>query len=224
MSFKEIRNTDHREKYSTIWKFNQVSINARKSFWLSPLFLAGFLTWLSHRRNQERGLKTNAVIGISGMILALIADIGHAVAHSFSANYAEAPMDEIRLGLDMPRTIYHNNDIQPRQHIQRALGGPIYSGIGLLFSIIWRCLSPPESISRNLADIFSISHGLIFFGVFIPLPAVDGGSILKWSLVDKGVDENDADKIVMRSLIGTITALILLISTIIGYIVKNKRQ
>ena len=104
-------------------------------------------------------------------------------------------MDKILLSADMPRTLYANNDVPPRTHIIRAIGGPIYSAIGLAISLLWRSFSPPASLSRELADISSFYHGMIF-GCLIPLPIVDGGTILKWSLVEKGYSPEEADGIV----------------------------
>lgn len=84
----------------------------------------------------------------------------------------------------------------PRTHITRAVGGPIYSAIGLTISLLWRSFSPPASLSRELADVSSFYHGTIFFGSLMPLPIVDGGTILKWSLVEQGHTPEEADGIV----------------------------
>lgn len=74
-----------------------------------------------------------------GVLLALLADVGHACAHTVSARLAGAPMDVILLGADMPRTLYWNNDVPPRAHIMRSLGGPVYSGVGLLMGLAGCC-------------------------------------------------------------------------------------
>jgi len=211
--------------YKTLFNFNDVNVKARLSFWLAPISLWVFLTWLADRRRKDSAIGFNLLIGALGTVFAMSADIGHALAHSFSAKFAAAPMDEIRLGLDMPRTIYYNNDIEPRQHILRALGGPIFSAIGFLVSIIWRLLSPAKSISRQLADISCISHGLILLGVFFPHPAVDGGTVLKCSLIEKGKEPEEVEKITRNASVGFGISLFTLAGLFIGiYAMYRKKK
>jgi hypothetical protein len=107
-------------------------------------------------------------------------------------------MDVILLGADMPRTLYWNNDVPPRAHIMRSLGGPVYSGIGLLIGVGWLLLTPPETALRYLGEIWTVASGFIFLAVFAPIPIVDGGVILKWALVLGGRSEAQADELVRR--------------------------
>ena len=44
-----------------------------------------------------------------------------------------------------------------------------------------------------------IGHGFIFFGILFPWPAVDGGSIYKWTLVMGGKSEKEADNIIRKA-------------------------
>ena len=178
-----------------LYTFNGVPVKAKPPFYFMVILLWSLLTWLAGRRKPERPFSKKILIGTLSLPLAFIADIGHAMAHTESAKRAGAPMDEILLSADMPRTLYANNDVPPRTHIIRAIGGPIYSAIGLAISLLWRSFSPPASLSRELADISSFYHGMIF-GCLIPFPIVDGGTILKWSLVEKGYSPEEADGIV----------------------------
>jgi hypothetical protein len=111
----------------------------------------------------------------------------------------------------MPRTLYWNNDVPPRAHIVRSLGGPVYSAIGLLIGIGWLLLTPPETPAlradaasvaevalRYLGEIWTVANGGIFLALFAPLPLVDGGVILKWALVVGGATEAKADELVRR--------------------------
>jgi len=211
-------------KHKTLFNFNDVEVKVRSSFWLAPISLWIFLTCLSGRHREDRPISLNLLIGAVGTVIAMAADIGHALAHSFSAKFAAAPMDEVRLGLDMPRTIYYNNDIEPRQHILRALGGPIFSAIGFLVSIIWRLLSPARSISRHLADISCISHGFILLGAFFPHPAVDGGTLLKWTLIDRGKELEEVEKITRNASAGFFIILITLAGLLTGIYTKYLRK
>jgi len=180
----------------TLYTFNDVPVKAKPPFWLLVGLMWGLFMWVVGRRKRERPLSHNLLVATLSLPLAFLADIGHAMAHTESAKRAGAPMDEILLSADMPRTLYANNDVPPRTHITRAIGGPIYSAIGLTISLLWRSFSPPTSISRELADVSSFYHGAIFFGSLMPLSIVDGGTILKWSLVEQGKSPEEADEIV----------------------------
>lgn len=129
-----------------------------------------------------------------------------------------SPKCGILLGADMLRTLYWNNDVPPRAHIIRSLGGPVYSAIGLLIGIGWLLLAPPDSGLRYLGEIWVLAHGGIFLGILAPVPIVDGGVILKWVLVLGGRSEAQADELVRRIGLGLgvgflATAVLFLLST-----------
>ena len=172
-------------RYKTLFHFNHVPVKASPGFWLLLPMMWGAMTWLAGRRKPGRSFHGNLLAGFLSLVLALFADLGHALAHSFSARYAGAPMDEVRLSMNMQRTIYFDDDVEPRAHMLRAVGGPLFSAAGLLLSAAWRIFSKPRSLSRELADISVLSHSFIFFGSLAPLPFVDGGSILKWSRIER---------------------------------------
>lgn len=185
----------------------------------------GAVTWLGLYWHPERGLGQSLLIGFVSTILLLSVEFGHPLGHIFSARFAGAPMDEIRIAADMPRTLYKDNDVTPNAHRMRALGGPIFNVIGLLLSIAIFELVSPNSIVREWMTWSAFGHGLLLLMSLTPLPPVDGGTILKWTLVAKGRTERDADKVVQRidwmlgSIIGTIgISLIFVKIWIIGLI------
>lgn len=181
-----------------LFRFNDVPVVARPSFWLMPFLLWGLLVWLAGKSRPGRSLPQRLLLGALATPIPLSADIGHALAHTVSARLANAPMDRIRLAADMPRTLYDNNDVPPRTHQIRALGGPIFSALGLLFSLRWRQQTPAGSIRRELATLSCLSHGFIFSGSLAPLPIVDGGTLLKWQLVKQGHTPAGADQTLRR--------------------------
>jgi hypothetical protein len=137
------------------------------------------------------------------MLSLLFADLGHALAHTVSARWAGAPTDEIQVSSGMPRTIYFDNDVSPRAHQLRALGGPVFNAAGLLVALLQRALSPRDSVMHELANWSCISHGVLFAGSLMPLPVVDGGTILKWALVERGHTPAAADVAVQRASLAT---------------------
>ena len=160
--------------------------------------LWGGITWLGFYWHPERGFWQGVLIGFVTMILLMVADIGHALAHILSARYAGAPMDEILLSAGMPRTLYWNNEVSPDVHRMRAMGGPVFNAVGLLLSGVIYAVVPGNPIARELAAWSAVGHGLILLGALLPLPIVDGGTLVKWTLVARGRTETEADEIVRR--------------------------
>jgi len=161
-------------------------------------------------RHPELSRLRRLRLGLIAMPVALLADVGHAMAHTISARLAGAPMDEILLSSGMPRTLYRNNDVPPRTHILRSLGGPVFSLASVTLSLLgWR-LWPGRTIRRDLAGISLAAHSVILVGSLAPLPMVDGGIILKWKLVEHGQSPERADRTVHRTSLGLGLALLAL--------------
>ncbi len=158
----------------------------------------GVVTWFGLRWHPERGFWQGLLIGLVTTLLLLVVEFGHDLAHIFSARYAGAPMDEILIYGGMPRTLYSNNDVSPNVHRMRALGGPIFNLMGLLLSLAIYRVTSSNSIAKEMAGWWALGHGLQLLMSVSPLPPVDGGTILKWTLVEKGKTEAEADEIVQR--------------------------
>jgi hypothetical protein len=174
------------------------------------LVLWGGVTWLGLYWHPERNFWQALLIGFITMILLLISDFGHAVAHIFSARYAGAPMDELRISEGMPRTLYWNNEVSPNLHRLRAIGGPIFNLLGLFLSAGIYAIVPGNSLVKELSAWSAVGHGLLLIMSLSPLPVVDGGTLLKWSLVARGKSTAEADRIIQRLdwIIGIVLAVI----------------
>jgi hypothetical protein len=158
------------------------------------------ITWLEIHWHPARGFWLGVLVGFISLILLLIAEIGHPIAHIFSARLAGAPMDEIQISAErgMPRTLYWNNEVSPDAHRMRAIGGPIFNLLGLLLSLIIYTAVPANSITWELAAWSAVGHGLLLIMSLAPVPNVDGGALLKWTLVARGKAVTEADEIVRR--------------------------
>jgi hypothetical protein len=205
----------------TLYRFNGVPVVARSDFWPAPILLTGLLSWVAGRRKPELTWLQRLGVGLLAILIALPADIGHAMAHTISARLAGAPMDEIYLSSGMPRTLYRNNEVPPQTHIRRALGGPIFSLIGSVFSLLWWRISPHGSLSHDLAEVSLIGHSVILLGSMAPVPVVDGGTILKWKLVEAGRSPEQADRMVHKTSLG-LGAAVLGLSILVGIFIKRK--
>jgi len=206
------------DKIPTLFVFNGTPVKVRPGFWFMVAGLWALLAGIGSWRWPGQSLGAYVLVGGVGMLLAMLADVGHACAHTVSARLADAPMDTVLLGADMPRTLYADNEAPPRAHIIRSLGGPVYSGIGLLIGIVWLVLAEPQTAAHYLGEIWTLTNGGIFLAVFAPIPIVDGGVILKWSLVLRGRTEAQADALVKRA--GLALGIILL-SVAIFFLLKT---
>lgn len=184
---------------TTLYRFNGVPVIAQPSFWPAPILLTSLLSWAAGLRHPELTWLQRLGTGLLATLIALPADIGHAMAHTVSARLAGAPMHEIVLSSGMPRTLYANNEFPPRIHIWRSLGGPLFSLISSLLSQVWYRFSPHGSLCNDLAKVSLVSHSTILFGSLAPLNMVDGGTILKWRLIEAGQSTEQANRTVQNT-------------------------
>ncbi|HTP01163.1 MAG TPA: hypothetical protein VMJ64_07295 [Anaerolineales bacterium] len=126
------------------------------------------------------------------------AEFGHPFAHILSARYAGAPMDELLIADGMPRTLYWNNEVSPNAHRLRALGGLIFNILGLLISAAVFAIVLSYPVVRELAAWSALGHGLLLIMSLFPVPMVDGGTLLKWTLVARGRAPAQADALVRQ--------------------------
>ena len=171
-----------------------IKLTIKPGFWGALAALWAVMTWVAGRGHSERGFPARLGIGFVAMIVMISADVGHAFAHTISARRAGGPMDEIVLDMRMPQTLYHDNDVSPAVHRGRALGGPIYSAAALATDLATRQITPRDSVFRDVLGWSAVANAFIFAGSLLPLPFVDGGSILKWTLVERGLTEEEARK------------------------------
>lgn len=125
----------------------------------------------------------------------------HNLAHAAAAEAVGKPVDAIRVTWGMPLLVYHDiNDptITPRQHIARALGGPVFNLLVLPFALLFRNWTKPGSAARDAADIAVGTNIFLPVVGMIPIPGIDGGPVLKWSLVARGRTIEEADAVVRR--------------------------
>ena len=193
---------------ATLYTFNGVPVVARPGFWAIPALLIAGMAGLARWRRPELPWPQRLGLALLVSLSALSAELGHAMAHTLSARLAGAPMDEILLPFGLARTLYKDNDVPPRVHILRSLGGPAFNLLGTLVSLVWRRLAPRGSLARDFADVSLAAHGFLFVGSFALLPAIDGGVVLKWALVEAGRTEPQADRTVRRASLGLGAALL----------------
>jgi Zn-dependent protease len=135
------------------------------------------------------------------MLVFLGSEWGHNLAHAAVAGMLGKPADGIRIQLGLPRLIYKNLDdptVTPREHILRALGGPLFNALLLPLAILIRRRTSPGSAARHVADIAVGTNTFLSTGSLLPIPGIDGGPILKWALVEGGRPIPEADEVVRK--------------------------
>jgi Zn-dependent protease len=111
-------------------------------------------------------------------------------------------MDQFRIQLGMPRCIYHKlNDpeVEPKEHVVRALGGPVFNMMVLPFTCLARRVTRPDSIAGATARTAFQTNLFLSLISLLPIPGIDGAPILKWSLVERGKTVAEADEVVRKA-------------------------
>ena len=170
-------------------------------FPLTQLFMLGIMSWIAGKTRPDRGLGERMLIATYTMPVVLGSEWGHNLAHAAAAYWIGKPMDAMRITWGMPLCVYYdiNDDsVTPPQHILRALGGPLFSFMLLVISSAVRRITPRVSLSREVADVSCATNAFLSTVSLLPIPGIDGGSILKWSLVERSRTPEEADQVMRK--------------------------
>jgi Zn-dependent protease len=170
-------------------------------FPLMELFVWVFTTWWAGKRGPERSFWQRACIGALTMPVIVGSEWCHNFAHAAAARLVGKPMDVLRITWGTPLVVYydiHDPTVTPRQHIVRALGGPLFNALLLPALYPIRKATSPTSIGREIADAAIGMNTFLCTVALLPLPMIDGGPILKWSLVERGHQPQEADEVVKK--------------------------
>lgn len=135
------------------------------------------------------------------MVVVLGSEWCHNLAHLLASNWIGKPMDTMRIQAGIPRCIYHeinDQDVTPRQHIARSLGGPVINSLLLALAGKVKTISKPNSILGETSKTAYQSNLFLSLISLLPIPGIDGGPILKWSLVESGKTIEEADQVVQK--------------------------
>ena len=169
--------------------------------WIPLLELAawGILSWQTRRSKPEWSLKRSIAAGGLVSIIMFASEWCHNLAHAAVARLVRQPVEAIRIFWGTPLLIYYDiNDrkVSPAQHRARALGGPIFNTLMIPLCWLVRHLSGENSLAYYAADFGVKINRIIASLSLTPLPFLDGGPIIKWSLVEKGYGIEKADEMV----------------------------
>ncbi len=216
--------TDQTSSDQVIGRLGETEITRRGIGWLpvSQLVIWGIFARASRQRNPQKSWLRAGWEGFCQMVVMLGSEWGHNLAHLAASNMIGQPMDQFRIQLGMPRCVYYelnDQDVAPREHLTRALGGPLFNLIVLPFVWVVKQLTRKDSIIGMTARTAFDSNLFLTTVSLLPIPGIDGGPILKWSLVDRGKTIPEADEVV-RKTNGPLALILGLLSS--GLFIKKK--
>jgi Zn-dependent protease len=155
------------------------------------------MSWLAGRGHDGRQWWKRLGTGALTMSAILGSEWCHNLAHAAAAQSIGKPMNALRVTWGMPLVVYYDiNDrtVTPRQHIFRALGGPVCNALLLLLALCSRRLTKQRTVAGDVANAAVGMNAFLLSASLLPIPGLDGGPILKWSLVDRGATPEEADE------------------------------
>ncbi|MCK5053435.1 MAG: hypothetical protein KAR65_04115 [Anaerolineales bacterium] len=170
-------------------------------FPLTQCIVWGIMVRVAGKERPDRSSGERMRLAALTMPVVLGSEWGHNLAHAAVANWIGKPMDAIRITWGMPLCVYFDIEdasVTPRQHISRALGGPLFSFTLLLSSLAVQRLAPKGSSAREVANVSVVTNAFLSAVSLLPIPGIDGGPILKWSLVDRGRTVEEANQVIRK--------------------------
>ena len=163
---------------------------------LTEIAVWGIMAWEAGRLHPERSWRTRLGVGALTMPVILGSEWCHNLAHTAAAKLVGHPVDAIRITWGMPLLVYYDTEdatVTPRQHIIRALGGPVINAIFWVLAALFRGLTRPKTVTRDVVNAALGMNTFLILGGLLPIPGIDGGAILKWALIDRGQTPKQAD-------------------------------
>lgn len=125
---------------------------------------------------------------VTGGILAtafhFLVDTWHQFGHARAAQETGFPMKGITFVGPLGLSVYPHNEglLPPETHIQRALGGPLFSALLALGTGLLALLARPIGGLPLFLTLFAFLDSLLVFtiGALLPLGFTDGSTLLAW--------------------------------------------
>jgi Zn-dependent protease len=191
------------DQVTTIGRVFNTPLVVKGKTWLplTQLITWGIMAWFAGKKHPERSSITRLGTGALTMPVILGSEWGHNLAHAAAADRVGKPMDVMRVVWGMPRVVYYDiqdKQVTPRQHIMRALGGPVFNAMLIPAALFWRALTKPGTVWRDVANAALRTNAFLCTMSLLPIPGIDGGPILKWTMVERGHTIEEADLIVRK--------------------------
>lgn len=166
---------------------------------LLELVAWGILSWVAGRKRPQWSWWKRVYAGGLTATIMFGSEWCHNLAHTAVASRIGRPVDAIRIFWGTPLLIYYDiNDrkVTPRQHMMRAAGGPVFNALMVPLTWLAKHFSREDTLTRYAADFALGTDCVLSTFSLLPIPGIDGGPLLKWSLVDRGHSPEKADEVV----------------------------
>lgn len=160
-----------------------LEISARPSAFASAAALAAALSLFAWKVLKWRPY-TAMFGGLLGTAAHSGSELWHQLGHARAAQLAGFPMHGVQFWGPLATSVYPRNEgmLTPETHIQRALGGPIFSLLLALAAGALSLLAKPSGGLPLFLAAFSFFDNLLVFslGAFLPLGFTDGDTLRRW--------------------------------------------
>ena len=151
-------------------------------------FLSGIVIWVILSLLGMKLLKWKPEKAIAGGFLAMLihyfSEWWHQFGHAQAAEQTGYPMSGMEFNGPIATSVYPRNEgvLSAEVHIQRAIGGPIFSlMLTIVSGLIAVTLRPLGGPALVLAYFSCLDNLLVFtIGALLPLGFTDGSTLLRW--------------------------------------------
>lgn len=164
-------------------KLAGLELTIRPSALISVFVVWGLLTVIALKIFK---LKPKQAIagGLVGTLLHWLSELFHNFGHARAADLTGFPMQGIDFWGPIATSVYPENEgsLAPDIHIQRALGGPIFSLTLTILAGLVALVLKPIGGPATFASFFLFADNLLVFtvGAMLPLGFTDGSTIITW--------------------------------------------
>lgn len=170
-------------KYIPLGRVAGVELRARPSALVALLSVWSFLLLIAVRLLKLK--PATAVIGsLVATLLHFFHELWHQMGHARAADLTGYRMKGITFVGPLATSVYPSDEpaLPPDIHIQRALGGPIFSALWSLVLTAVALLLKPVGGTAWYVALFALADNTLVFtlGSLLPLGFTDGSTLLEW--------------------------------------------
>lgn len=127
---------------------------------------------------------TAVLTGFLATLFHIVNEIIHHLGHARAADLTGYRMQGVTFAGPIASSVYPSDEpiLQPDIHIQRALGGPIFSAVWTAVLAVFALVLKPLGGPAWYLALFVLADNVLIFniGALLPLGFTDGSTLLEW--------------------------------------------
>ncbi len=139
--------------------------------WVSIVSLVGVGIVVGIVASPMDGPGANVGVGVVYGLMIVLVEFLHGIGHIISSRAIGAPMSRMIVTMTVITGQFDTNDVTSRQHLWRALGGPL---MNLILGVIFVVIAP-----NHYVMFFGCFNIVFFLIAILPIPTLDGSVILR---------------------------------------------